>query len=250
MQRYFIDREQWRDNHITIVGNDVHHITRVMRMGTGDEIIAIHPDKGPALCEITDISDDTVVCKFGEWRKEDRELPVQVTIVSAIGKGDKLEQVVQKGTELGAHAFIPFKAERCVAKWENKKVDKKINRLEKIAKEAAEQSERSHVPDIYPPVSLSELRTRKKAFDRCFFAYADEARRGSSYALHTRLAEASPGEKVLVVFGPEGGFSDQEVQTLDGDGFLSIRLGPRILRMETAPLYFLSSISFLFEEQE
>lgn len=162
MQRYFIDREQWRDSHITIVGNDVHHITRVMRMGTGDEIIAIHPDKGPALCKITDISEDTVVCKFGEWRKEDRELPVQVTIVSAIGKGDKLEQVVQKGTELGAHAFIPFKAERCVAKWENKKVDKKINRLEKIAKEAAEQSERSHVPDIYPPVSLSDLRTRKK----------------------------------------------------------------------------------------
>ncbi|ASF39954.1 16S rRNA (uracil(1498)-N(3))-methyltransferase [Halobacillus halophilus] len=249
MQRYFVKGSSWENERLWITGEDVHHISRVMRMDKGDKLIGIHPELGPAICEISEVTSNHVECWVEEWLEENRELPVQVSIVQSLGKGDKLEQVVQKGTELGAFTFIPYQAERSVAKWDEKKAEKKIQRLQKIAKEASEQSERIRIPEIHSLLSFQELIHLTKEYDWCILAHADEARRKSYRPLASILEMIKPDDRVLVVFGPEGGFSEKEVSDLVSAGFLTVRLGPRILRMETAPLYFLSTLSYHFEER-
>ncbi|SFF53434.1 16S rRNA (uracil1498-N3)-methyltransferase [Halobacillus alkaliphilus] len=248
MQRYFVEGSSWENEHLWITGEDVHHISRVMRMDKGDKLIGIHPELGPAICKILEVTSNHVECCVEEWLEENRELPVQVSIVQSLGKGDKLEQVVQKGTELGAYSFIPYQAERSVAKWDDKKTAKKIQRLQKIAKEASEQSERIRIPEIHSLLSFQELIHLTNEYDWCILAHAEEARRKSFRPLASMLEMIKPHHRVLVIFGPEGGFSEKEVSELVNAGFLTVRLGPRILRMETAPLYFLSTLSYHFEE--
>ncbi|MGI8316095.1 16S rRNA (uracil(1498)-N(3))-methyltransferase [Halobacillus mangrovi] len=248
MQRYFVATENWGYDFLEITGDDVHHIYTVMRMKEGEHLTAVHPQKGPAICVITNVKEDQVQCEVVEWLNENSELPAAITIVQSLGKGDKVEQVVKKGTELGAFAFIPYQADRSVAKWDPKKAEKKTQRLSKIAKEASEQSERIHIPEIYELHSLSDLVSISYKYDHCLFAYEDEARKKSYHLLSEKLKEVKRGDKVLIMFGPEGGFSEQEVECLRENHFTSVRLGPRILRMETAPLYFLSSISYQLEE--
>lgn len=247
MQRYFIDAPYWSDTSVTIAGEDVHHISRVMRMGEGGQLIAVHPVHGPAACRIDSLSEE-IVCSITHWIEEDRELPVKVTVAAGLGKGDKLEQVVQKGTELGAFSFIPYQADRSVAKWDGKKAPKKIQRLEKIAKEASEQSERTVIPSISGLYSMKDITDLKASHDWCLFAHAEEARIESEQEFSEVLRSIRPGDSIAVIFGPEGGFSEKEVEAFKNAGFLSIRLGPRILRMETAPLYFLSALSYVLEE--
>ncbi|MCA1009728.1 16S rRNA (uracil(1498)-N(3))-methyltransferase [Halobacillus halophilus] len=249
MQRYFVEGSNWENKRLWITGEDVHHILRVMRMEKGDKLVGIHPQHGPARCRISEVTSEHVECLVEEWLEENRELPVQVSIVQSLGKGDKLEQVVQKGTELGAYTFIPYQADRSVAKWDGKKAAKKIQRLQKIAKEASEQSERIRIPEIHSLLSFQELIYLKEEYDWCILAHAEEARSESFRPLASILERIKLDEKVLVVFGPEGGFSENEISDLVNAGFLTVRLGPRILRMETAPLYFLSTLSYQFEER-
>ncbi|WP_082233790.1 16S rRNA (uracil(1498)-N(3))-methyltransferase [Halobacillus massiliensis] len=249
MQRYFVNEENWSHKTVEIKGEDFHHIMNVMRMKEGDALICVHPAKGAAQCEIDKAIDkETVICKVEQWLKEDIELPAAVTIVQSLGKGDKLEQVVQKGTELGADSFIPFQADRSVAKWDGKKAVKKIQRLSKIAKEASEQSERSKIPEIHPLMDIEKVIEYASSFDIKLFAFEEEARSSRKIPLKQRLDEISPGSSIIIIFGPEGGFSVNEADVLKSTGFLPVRLGPRILRMETASLYFLSAVSYHLEE--
>ncbi len=248
VQRYFVKKDQWDNQTVVIQGDDVHHIGRVMRMEPGDNIICIRSDQVIAECRITDISNDEVTCHIESWIREDRELPVFVTIVQSLGKGDKLEQVIQKGTELGAYRFIPFKADRSISKWDDKKAVKKLQRLQKIAKEASEQSQRAHIPVIENASTIKEIVAMSETFNAKVFAYENEAKTAEFHSLASHLETINAGDQVLVVIGPEGGFSEREVNTLYDHGFQSFRLGRRILRMETAPLYYLSSVSYQFEE--
>ena len=157
MQRYFLDNKNIIGNTVTITGDDFHHITRVMRMESGEEIIAVNEDGLAAIAEISEITNEAVIGTVIEWKNEENELPIKVAIVSGLPKGDKLEYIVQKGTELGATEFIPFIAARSVVKWDHKKASKKIERLQKIAKEAAEQSHRSVLPTVQEPMTVAEL---------------------------------------------------------------------------------------------
>ncbi|MFC7060681.1 16S rRNA (uracil(1498)-N(3))-methyltransferase [Halobacillus seohaensis] len=249
MQRYFVSDSNWDQANVYIIGDDVHHMTNVMRMKEGDTLIAVHPNLGAAICCIKVWeSSDRIKCEVIQWVEEKVELPIDVTIVQSIGKGDKLEQVVQKGTELGACAFIPYQADRSVAKWDHKKVDKKLQRLRKIAKEASEQSERVKIPTIHPPLTLSEI-NNLKSFDRKLMAFENEARYGRGQPLNVELSTIKDGQSAVIAFGPEGGFSEKEAENFQSYEFKPVRLGPRILRMETAPLYFLSAISYEFEEK-
>ncbi|GGF07557.1 ribosomal RNA small subunit methyltransferase E [Halobacillus andaensis] len=248
MQRYFVESLNWDQSHVYINSDDVHHIVNVMRMVEGNKLICVHPNEGAAVCSILQIEgSEQVVCKIEEWITQDIELPVKVTVVQSLGKGDKVEQVVQKGTELGADSFIPFQADRSVAKWDAKKSDKKIHRLEKIAKEASEQSERTSIPSVKKLMKINEI-VSLEGYDYKILAYEGEARNGYSETIKIIFGKVKPGDSIIVVFGPEGGFSDKEVETFLQSGFQSIRLGPRILRMETAPLYFLSALSYQLEE--
>ncbi|WP_226656819.1 16S rRNA (uracil(1498)-N(3))-methyltransferase [Pseudalkalibacillus hwajinpoensis] len=247
MQRYFISKSQLHQDHVMIEGEDVKHISRVMRMTAGDQIICCTEDGESAICEIDEISPDVIKAIPKEWLDEQKRLTVNVTIVQGLPKGDKLETVIQKGTELGADQFIPFKAERSVVKWDEQKSAKKLQRLKKIAKEAAEQSHRTTIPAIDMPHSLSSLIKISQSYDYKLIAYEEEARAGESAKLVQTLHEANRNDRIMVVFGPEGGLSENEVDALKKAGFSSCGLGPRILRTETAAMYVLAAISYHFE---
>ena len=247
MQRYFVNGPSTDDGRFHIFDDDYHHIVRVMRMKEGDQIICVSPNGESALCEIAEITAEQAVVNIVEWYKESSELPVQITIASGLPKGDKLEWIIQKGTELGAFGFVPFVAARSVVKWDEKKSNKKVDRWQKVAKEAAEQSHRNHVPEITAPKTFRDLIDLGASFDYKVIAYEEEARQGEASVLTEVFRKIQPKQSLLVVFGPEGGLTGKETETLRDQGFLSCGLGPRILRTETAPLYLLSAASYHFE---
>jgi 16S rRNA (uracil1498-N3)-methyltransferase len=246
MQRYFIEQRIDRET-VTIKGDDARHIGRVMRMQPGDSMICCDPDSRCAICTIQELSAEWVTASVGKFLNERAELPVNVTVSQGLPKGDKLDLIVQKGTELGASMFLPFEAERSIVKWDRKKRQKKTDRLQKIAKEAAEQAHRSRVPDVSEPISFQELLFRSKRHHAKIAAYEEAAKHGENENLVNALRKATIGDSLLVAIGPEGGFSDNEARALKENGFSLCGLGPRILRTETAALYILAAVSYQFE---
>lgn len=247
MQRYFVSDQSLQDDVVFISGDDARHIAKVMRMKEGAEIVCCFQDGRSALCALVETSSEMVKADIVKWLDESNELPVKVTIASGLPKGDKLEYIVQKGTELGASEFIPFVAGRSIVKWDEKKGKKKVERLEKIAKEAAEQSYRNVLPSISSPISFKQLIEKSKEYDVCIVAYEEEGKESRHTGLKESFSSLEPSGKLLAVFGPEGGLSEEEVEKLTEAGFIRCSLGPRILRTETAPLYLLSTVSYQFE---
>jgi 16S rRNA (uracil1498-N3)-methyltransferase len=244
MQRYFVN--DFKDNHFYISNDDRHHIVKVMRLKVDDQIICVGKGKS-AICRIEEITDEKVCAEVVKWEEGSVELPVQIAIASGLPKGDKLEWIIQKGTELGASTFIPFAASRSVVKWDDKKAGKKVERWNKIAKEAAEQSHRQVLPEVNHPATLKSLINLSKNYDYKLIAFEEDAKQGESSVLHATLRRIQQGQSILFVFGPEGGLTEEEVSLLKENGFQSCGLGPRILRTETAPLYVLSAVSYQTE---
>ena len=246
LQRYFLEQPFDEDGIALITGDDSKHIMRVMRMEISAKVIAV--SNGEAyISTISEMSTDSVSIRREEGPLPSNEMPVNVTIACGLPKGDKLDLIVQKGTELGMKAIIPFKAERSVVKWDEKKGLKKIERFHKIAKEAAEQCHRTFIPKVEEPVTLRQLLQAAKNFDVLLFADEEDAKSDEPHRISDRLKNMYPKQTVLAVFGPEGGLSRTEADAFLAAGFLPISLGPRILRTETAPIYLLSAMSCEFE---
>lgn len=246
LQRYFLQSSFGEKGTATITGDDGKHIVRVMRMNVGDDIIAV-TDQEAFVSTIIEVLSDGVVVRRKEERLRANEMPVEVTVACGLPKGDKLDLIVQKGTELGMVGILPFQAERSIVKWDERKGDKKVERLRKIAKEAAEQCHRTVIPMVGTPLSFRQLIVESRKFDVLLFADEEDAKSGDPNKIADRLKNVYHEQTVLVVFGPEGGLSRNEAETLRTEGFLPIALGPRILRTETAPLYLLSAMSYEFE---
>lgn len=237
MQRYFINYEQVNNDIINIIGEDVHHIKTVMRMKTGEKVMAC-TDEVNYLCEIISIT-DIVKLKVLEVIKENNELPVSVTIAQGLVRREKTEEVIRRITELGASEYIPVVMKRSVVKANNEKLD----RWGRIVKEASEQSHRNKLLTISSPITLKELINKKEEYDLCLFAHFDEdSNILDFYIKNNRI------KKILVLVGPEGGFDQSEVDLLKTNGFKVVSLGKRVLRTETAPLFLMSVISNEFEE--
>lgn len=247
MQRYFIDCSYDGRDTVLLSGDQFHHIANVMRMKPGNEIWVVFNDGDAAKATILSLENDTVKARIIEWEERTTELPVHVTVASGLPKGDKWEWVIQKGTEIGASQFVPFNAVRSVVKWDEKKSARKLDRWKKIAKEAAEQSHRQVVPDVLPPLTVDQLMALCELFPHKIVAYEEAAKYGEKSNFASKLSEVKIGDKILVLSGPEGGLTDEEIEQFTNIGFICCGFGPRILRTETAPLYALSAISYHFE---
>ncbi|MDA1474784.1 16S rRNA (uracil(1498)-N(3))-methyltransferase [Bacillus changyiensis] len=250
MQRYFIEQtkqEVTTSGVLVIKGEDVHHIVNVMRMAEGNQIICCTKDGHEAFCTLDSLSKHEVELTIVEWTGKSRELPLQVHIASGLPKGDKLEWIIQKGTELGASSFIPFGASRSVVKFDDKKAKKKQERWAKIAKEAAEQSQRNKIPKVGDIHTFHSLLKSLHNFDKCVVAYEESSKQGENTLFQSVIKDLPKGSSILLMFGPEGGFSDSEIQALQEEGAIACGLGPRILRAETAPLYALAAVSYQTE---
>lgn len=249
MQRYFLTEQlsDYQTAEIIVQDEQYHHMIRVMRMKEKNQVILVLPDHKAFKAEIKEVLEDEVRLKWVADETQSKELPIRVTIASGLPKGDKLEWIVQKGTELGANAFLPFKSEYAIVKWDQKKAAKKQERLSKIAQEAAEQAHRTKVPDVKAVATFNELLQQSSEYDFCLVAYEENAKNGEMQNFHSVLSRLKPEHTVLIVFGPEGGLSPVEIDQLEKRNFTVCSLGPRILRTETAPLYALSAISFATE---
>ena len=247
MQRYFVEQRANDASEFIISGENARHISKVMRMATGDEIIVVHENVA-YVCEIQSIDQEIVVRQTGKTIPSP-EMPLKVDIACGLPKGDKLELIAQKATELGMHALIPFAAERSIVKWDDKKAKKNQERLQKIAQEAAEQSHRTRIPEVVQPMSFKQLVQTFPKYDAVFIADEEDAKlvERTSFKQKLQALNGSHEQHILCIFGPEGGISRQESATMLQAGAQTMSLGPRILRAETAPFYALAAISYEFE---
>lgn len=247
MQRYFVEQAPTNEDYFELAGDAGRHISKVMRMSAGDQIIVVHNNQA-FICEIETVDMHVTARKTGETIASP-EMPVRVSIACGLPKGDKLELIAQKGTELGMHALIPFAAERSIVKWDDKKAKKNQERLQKISLEAAEQSHRTHIPIIDNPISFKQLLAIIPNYDAVFIADEEDAKLEvrARFADKLKNVYENKSESILCIFGPEGGISRKESEALITAGAQTMSLGPRILRAETAPLYALSAISYEFE---
>ena len=245
MQRYFIET---KIEEARITGEDARHIMRVMRMKEGEEIVVVAQNIA-YVCQIVAFEGDAVLVRPTDRTIPSPELTINVTVACGLPKGDKLELIAQKATELGMFALLPFEAERSIVKWDAKKGAKKQERLQKIAKEAAEQSHRTQIPQIHEPVSFKQLVQLVEKYDVVFIADEEDAKaeKRTRFAEKLKKVYDKKSKSMLIVFGPEGGISRNEAEALLQAGAQTMSLGPRILRAETAPLYALSAISYEFE---
>lgn len=246
MQRYFIESEQFIDQQVTITGEDARHIGKVMRSKPGDEFIVSDGISREALVKIVSIEPGEVVAEIVNDLEPGGEAWLQVTIAQSLPKGDKMETVIQKCTEIGAAAFLPFISERTVVQYDMKKEEKRTIRWRKIAKEAAEQAHRSKIPVVESPVSWKELLAAVAGFDLVCLCYEQENGQGLHDALQPFVTglERDKSYKIAVIVGPEGGFSEAEVTAAVAAGAVSIGLGRRILRTETAAMAALTCIMY------
>lgn len=247
MQQYFIDFEIRVGETFSIDNaDDCFHLKKVMRAKVGTTIEVVSQEIA-YVCEVIELEPNLNLTVLMQLNR-DVELPVKVTIIQGLPKLDKMDLIIQKGTELGACCFIPWNAKRSIVKYDAKKEKQKHIRWQKIAKEAAEQAHRNTIPEIAQTLSTSELIERLATFDAVFIGSERLAKEQSEQkGLMQYLAQYQAGAQIACIIGPEGGIDEVEFQKFIENQATEIPFGPRILRTETASFYFLSVMSFIYE---
>lgn len=238
MQRYFADSV--RGNNVFLSPKDAHHLVDVVRIALHEQIEVV-AGQTTYLCSISHL--DPLEISIGHPIEEKRELDGELLLAFAVLKGDHNDLVVEKGTELGCSHFIPFLSERTIIKVAAGSEDSRILRLKKIAESSAQQCRRLNVPKVDRYADFDQVLSLTA--DQKFFAYEEMA--GQSATLFAALAPVKAGSSILVVVGPEGGFTIEETKKALEAGFTPVSLGRRILRAETASLASLSLISAFME---
>lgn len=242
MANFYITRDMITENTATITGEEAQHISRVLRMKKGDKVTLCDGEGTFYEAVLADFSDKTVTAEILSARRAETEPKVQLTIFQGVPKNPKLETIVQKATELGVVRIVPVDTTRAVAK-----LDKtaKVDRLRKIAREAAKQSKRGIVPEVTDCVSFKQAVKMAAEADLAIIPYEEE----TEISLKKALQGKSP-ETVSVMIGPEGGFEKEEIQLAKEHGIISVTLGKRILRTETAPLAVSAAVLYELGEME
>ncbi len=236
MNRFFTN-EPIVNNTVTLTDDAVHHIKNVIKLTEGEQIVLVK-NKKELLCRIDKIEKNSIIVYVLEECESASEPPYEVTLFQGIAKGDKLDFIVEKAVEAGVHEIVPFKMHRSIAKIEGKDVAKKVERFQKIAKSAAMQCGRLTIPKVCDPKTPKQVNWDE--FDLKLLCYEDE----NKTTLKEVLKKNASAKKIALVIGPEGGISPEEVSFLNEAGFLSVSLGKRILRCETAGLYALANIQY------
>ena len=243
MPRFFVNKEEISEKEIIIKGADAHHIARSLRMAEGDGVTVCDGSGIEYDCTLSRIRDEECICEILSSCRSAREPKFRISLYMAYPKGDKLETVIQKAVELGAWRIIPFESSRCIKRPKAEKADKQTARLQRIAEEAAKQCGRAIIPTVSQPKSFKEMLSEVKDNALTLLCYENEDGRTIKDLLKTEPCPTSMG----VIVGSEGGFSPEEVVEMTEVGCVSVSLGERILRCETAPSYALSAISYEYE---
>ena len=245
MQRIFLPPGQFQGDAARISGADHLHLARVMRAKVGEKVVLLNGAGQAFAAVVTEIGKNETTARIENAVEMPPEPPIYITIAQALGKGDKFEQVVQRGTEAGASAFIPIRAERSVADIPAAKIPDRLERWRQIAKGAAEQSGRSRIAEIGEPLTFMQLTKQAQADEIPLLILHTD---GNAPSLRAVLeAGLTQAPRVILAVGPEGGWSAAEVSAALASNHTAVTLGPRILRTETAALVAISQILYASE---
>lgn len=226
--------------YITVTGDDARHIARSLRMRPGERLTVCDGEGTDYECVLEEITDAAVTARVTEKRPSESEPTVEVTLYQAYPKGDKLEFIIEKATELGAKRVTPVMSERSVARPDDKAAEKKLARWQRHAVEAAKQSGRGAIPEVEPLADFAKLENLLARHDRTIFCYEC-----GGLPLAQALEDLDANASLGVYIGAEGGISESEAEQLKAWGAVPVTLGKRILRCETAPLAAITAVMLL-----
>ncbi len=242
MRRLFIediiDLEK-NDAAIEITGSDANHLLYAMRVRPGQQFTIVDKKGQVVLAEVVSCTSDTVSLRCcGKVEDGDTEPPISVVVAQCLPKGDKMDYIVQKAVELGADEIVPTVSRHCVVKYDAKKRQARRAKWQKISDEAAKQCGRTALPTVAAVTELTELMQLYPDHVK-LACYESETQQGLKEAL-----QKCSGDKYLLLIGPEGGFAPEEIALCKEHGFISISLGRRVLRTETASLAALAALMY------
>ena len=246
MSVFFINKNQLKENKIRITGELLKHLRDSLRIKKGEMIFCVDEDGTKYAVLATYTGQDLFDGDIMETTSRKKESAISINLVQAVPKGPKLDFIIQKTTELGINAITPVISERSVVRIEKERAEEKSRRWKRIALEAAQQSNRLDVPDIAPPISFHDYMASFKKGDLNLMLYEGEKRMGIKEVLRSIQEAKSEVKTIILLIGPEGGFSQEEVETAVDAGFTPVSLGDLILRTETAPIVALSILQYEF----
>jgi 16S rRNA (uracil1498-N3)-methyltransferase len=244
MIRLFLSPEQITGDTARIRDNDHLHLSRVLRARSGDSVLLLDGQGNAFHARLVSVEKQETIARIESPAAIPPEPPVFLTVGQALGKGDKFEQVIQHGTEAGASGFVPVRADRSVVDIPAAKLTDRVTRWRQIAKGAAEQSGRSRIAEVSAPQTVQELLRTTANDTQALLLHTDP----TAVRLRPTLEAWTPAPtRLLLLVGPEGGWSPAEVAHAGAAGARLISLGPRILRTETAALVAISQILYSME---
>lgn len=238
MTRFFVTAEELQPDFLVLTGENARH-AKVLRLKCGEDVLVCDGQGSECLCTVSDVSEGQISLVVRQRQETETEASVRVSVYMAFPKADKLEHVIQKATELGAYEIVAFPAARCVSRPDEKSLKKKLERWQKIAASAAEQSGRGQVPQVLVMPGYAQALERAAKADKAILFYENEDAR----TLRMSLEEGN-WHTVSLLTGPEGGLEPSEVEKARNSGLEVCTLGKRILRCETAPLCALSAVMY------
>ena len=239
MQRYFISEKEYMES--IILSDDVFHIVKVMRNKIGD-LIEICYDNKAYLAKITNLSNELVNFEVVEEISNKKQNKPNITLIQGLAKGDKNDDIIKHSTELGVDEIMLLQMKRSIVKIEGNKVESKLNRFKKIAKEASEQSHRNSIPEVKLLTNLNNIDFNN--YDLKLLLDEEEAKKIDGRLLSN--IDFNNVKNVIFVIGPEGGIDDKERLYFIEKGFIPVSIGNNILRTETASLAFLAMINYIY----
>ena len=242
MARFFLSQNKIQERRGTIDGQELEHLRRVLRLVPGDHITVFDDAGREHEAIIRSLSLEQGEIELLRSYQVERESSLEMTLALGLTKGEKMDFVVEKATELGVQTIVPFVSAYTVPKLDQKKIEKRAERWQKIALSAAKQSGRTRIPEILGLCDLKELVKQSFPDSVKLLFWEKEAERTLNDVRKTAAAVGS----VILAIGPEGGFSEQEANMALRCGFISVGLGRRILRAETAAVTAMSLVQFLW----
>jgi len=242
MARFFLPRKNLRDNRGLVDGQELAHLRKVLRFGPGDRITVFDDSGWEHEAVIRQLSAERGEIEILRSYQAGRESPLRMILAVGLTKGEKIDWVVEKATELGVHEIVPFTSTFAVPRLDEKKIAVRSARWEKIALSAVKQCGRTQPPEISPLCAFDELvRGAWPETLKLIFWEKEQIQ-----SLHEAFDKHADAKSVLLAVGPEGGFAAQEVEVAQAHGFETVGLGRRTLRAETAAVAALALVQFLW----
>lgn len=246
MRRFFITPEAISGNRAVIQGQEARHLATVLRLVPGDTVELVDGKGTMVKAEIETISPQNINLVIIEESSTKSESPVHITIAQGMLKDKKMDMLIRHLTELGICEWIPFVSSRSIPKPDSKRLMARMERWNKIAMEALKQCGRSVVPIIGKSVQFTEILEMGSDFDQKIAFWENAATPIACAREHGQKHGIEPPKRIIVMIGPEGGFSKEEIEAAKENGFTAYSLGPRILRAETASITAATLVQHFF----